>query len=157
MNGSVVPRRPGLLFPIPGRKVERVLARQRGGDEGHASLLGDLANASVQGIVATGSRRGCRVIRLGVAGDAAEATIPRKRRAEVAPARSGLSPGSDRDIVPTGGVSRGYPGCKASVPTLPRDLEARGCLRLLACLMAWRRLASFLLPGLREAIVRPGP
>jgi len=43
-----------------------------------------LAAAAVQGLVATGPRRGCRVLRLGTTGDDASAVIPSKRCAEVA-------------------------------------------------------------------------
>jgi hypothetical protein len=46
--------------------------------------LDHLANASVQGLVATGPRRGCRVLRLGGTGEDAEAVIMGKRCAEVA-------------------------------------------------------------------------
>ena len=46
--------------------------------------LDHLANASVQGLVATGPRRGCRVLRLGGTGEDAEAAITGKRCAEVA-------------------------------------------------------------------------
>jgi hypothetical protein len=46
-------------------------------------LLDELANASVQGLVATGPRRGCRVLRLGATGEDAEARITGKRCAEV--------------------------------------------------------------------------
>ena len=46
--------------------------------------LDHLAHASVQGLVATGPRRGCRVLRLGGAGEDAEAAIIGKRCAEVA-------------------------------------------------------------------------
>ena len=66
------------------RKVQRLLARQKDRDDGQTSLLGELANASVQGLVATGPRRGCRVLRLGGTGDDADATIPSKRCADVA-------------------------------------------------------------------------
>jgi hypothetical protein len=59
------------------RKVQRVLARQRTSDDGQTSLLDELANASVQGLVATGPRRGCRVLRLGSTGeDASYARFP---------------------------------------------------------------------------------
>jgi hypothetical protein len=51
------------------RKVQRLTAR--GKDENdQMSLLDNLANASVQGLVATGPRCGCRVLRLGCGGDA---------------------------------------------------------------------------------------
>jgi len=66
------------------RKVHRLLARHENRDDNQTSLLVDLANASVQGLVATGARRGCRVLRLGVTGDDASATIPSKRCADVA-------------------------------------------------------------------------
>jgi hypothetical protein len=89
----------GLLFhPLPAptdedvvrvaravcRKVGRILARQKPTDEGQISLLKELASASVQGLVATGSRRGCRVLRLGGFGEGTEASLPSKRCAEVA-------------------------------------------------------------------------
>lgn len=64
------------------RKVQRLAAR--GKDENdQMSLLDNLANASVQGLVATGPRRGCRVLRLGCGGDAVQAAISGKRCAEV--------------------------------------------------------------------------
>jgi hypothetical protein len=66
------------------RKVGRLLARQKMTDDGQTSLLDELANASVQGLVATGPRRGCRVLRLGTTGEYADATITGKRCAEVA-------------------------------------------------------------------------
>jgi hypothetical protein len=66
------------------RKVHRFLARHKDGDDSQTSLLDELANASVQGLVATGPRRGCRVLRLGRSGDDANAAIPSKRCAEVA-------------------------------------------------------------------------
>lgn len=66
------------------RKVQRVLSRRRTDDNGQRSLLDELANASVQGLVATGARRGCRVLRLGTAGEDANATIIGKRCADVA-------------------------------------------------------------------------
>jgi hypothetical protein len=66
------------------RKVSRLLARQRPAAEEQGSLLDDLANASVQGLVATGRRRGCRVLRLGTGEDVAEAAITSRRCAEVA-------------------------------------------------------------------------
>jgi len=53
-------------------------------DDAQASLLDSLANASVQGLVATGPRRGCRVLRLGIEPGDGEATIRSKRCAEVA-------------------------------------------------------------------------
>jgi hypothetical protein len=65
------------------RKVHRLLARAKS-DDGQTSLLDELANASVQGLVATGPRRGCRVLRLGTTGDDANAVITRKRCADVA-------------------------------------------------------------------------
>jgi hypothetical protein len=66
------------------RKVSRILARHRSVDDGQASLLDDLANASVQGMVATGPRRGCQVLRLGTGADVIEAAITSKRCADVA-------------------------------------------------------------------------
>ena len=66
------------------RKVTRLLESQRPRDDRQISLLDDLANASVQGLVATGARRGCRVLRLGSSGADAAATIPGKRCADVA-------------------------------------------------------------------------
>jgi hypothetical protein len=65
------------------RKVHRVLARSKS-DDGQTSLLDELANASVQGLFATGPRRGCRVVRLGTTGDDANAAITGKRCADVA-------------------------------------------------------------------------
>jgi hypothetical protein len=65
------------------RKVQRMTAHGKEDDEQN-SLLGNLANASAQGLVATGPRRGWRVLRLGGAGDAAQAQIPSKRCADVA-------------------------------------------------------------------------
>lgn len=66
------------------RKVTRVLARRRPGAEEQASLLDELANASMQGLVATGRRRGRHLLRLATGGDAAEAAIIRRRCADVA-------------------------------------------------------------------------
>jgi hypothetical protein len=66
------------------RKVGRLLARAKTADDGQTSLLDELANASVQGLVATGPRRGCRVLRLGTTGEDRDATITGKRCAEVA-------------------------------------------------------------------------
>ena len=66
------------------RKVGRLLARDKRSEDGQTSLLDELANASVQGLVATGPRRGCRVLRLGSTGDDADAIITNKRCAEVA-------------------------------------------------------------------------
>ena len=66
------------------RKVQRVLAREKTGDNSQMSLLDELANASVQGMVATGARRGCRVLRLGTTGEDANAAITGKRCADVA-------------------------------------------------------------------------
>jgi hypothetical protein len=59
-------------------------SRHKTVDEAQSSLLDNLASASVYGLVATGPRRGCRVLRLGAAGEDAEAVIPGKRYAEVA-------------------------------------------------------------------------
>jgi len=66
------------------RKVTRYLGRLTGEDKDDQLTLDHLANASVQGLVATGSRRGCRVLRLGGTGEDAEAAIIGKRCAEVA-------------------------------------------------------------------------
>jgi hypothetical protein len=66
------------------RKASHILARHRPVDDGQASLLHDLANASVQGMVATGPRRGCQVLRLGTGADVVEAAITSKRYADVA-------------------------------------------------------------------------
>jgi len=89
----------GLLFhPLPAptdedvariaravcRKVSRTVVRNKAVDDAQTSLLDNLANASVQGLVATGPHRGCRVIRLGASDVNSEAAIPSKRCAEVA-------------------------------------------------------------------------
>jgi hypothetical protein len=66
------------------RKVTRYLAQLTWEDNDQQLTLDHLANASVQGLVATGPRRGCRVLRLGGTGDDAEAAIIGKRCAEVA-------------------------------------------------------------------------
>ena len=66
------------------RKVSRILARSKTSDDGQTSLLDALANASVQGLVASGPRRGCRVLRMGGFGEDAEAAVLSKRCAEVA-------------------------------------------------------------------------
>jgi hypothetical protein len=66
------------------RKVTRYLGRLTGEDKVDQLTLDHLANASVQGLVATGPRRGCRVLRLGGTGEDAEAAIIGKRCAEVA-------------------------------------------------------------------------
>jgi hypothetical protein len=66
------------------RKVTRYLGQLTGEDKEQQLTLDHLANASVQGLVATGPRRGCRVLRLGGTGDDAEAAIIGKRCAEVA-------------------------------------------------------------------------
>jgi hypothetical protein len=66
------------------RKVTRYLGRLAGEDGDQQLTLDDLANASVQSLVATGPRRGCRVLRLGGTGEDAEAAIIGKRCAEVA-------------------------------------------------------------------------
>ncbi len=67
------------------RKVQRLTARGKDNDE-QVSLLDNLANASVQGLVATGPHRGSRVLCLGKVGDDthALAEITGKRCAEVA-------------------------------------------------------------------------
>ena len=62
----------------------RLLGRHKPIDDGQTSLLDNLANASVQGLVATGAHRGCRVLRLGASGEDTEVAIPSKRCAEVA-------------------------------------------------------------------------
>ena len=66
------------------RKVARIISRQKTMDDGQTSPLDDLANACVQGLVASGPRRGCRVLRLGGSGEDAEVAVPSKRCAEVA-------------------------------------------------------------------------
>jgi hypothetical protein len=66
------------------RKVTRHLGRLTGEDKDQQVTLEHLANASVQGLVATGPRRGCRVLRLGGTGEDAEAAIMGKRCADVA-------------------------------------------------------------------------
>ena len=66
------------------RKVGRVLAREKGSDNGQTSLLDEMANASVQGLVATGPRRGCRVFRLGRTGEDANAAVIGRRCTDVA-------------------------------------------------------------------------
>jgi hypothetical protein len=66
------------------RKISRYLQRRTGiCDDKQASFLDSLANASAQGLVATGPRRGCRVLRLGTEPEDGEATIRSKRCAEV--------------------------------------------------------------------------
>jgi len=66
------------------RKVTRHLGPLAGEDKDQQLTLDHLTNASVQGLVATGPRRGCRVLRLGGTGEDAEAAIIGKRCAEVA-------------------------------------------------------------------------
>jgi hypothetical protein len=66
------------------RKVTRYVGQISGEDQDQQLTLNHLANASVQGLVATGPRRGCRVLRLGNTGEDAEAAIIGKRCAEVA-------------------------------------------------------------------------
>jgi hypothetical protein len=66
------------------RKVTHYLGQLTGENKDQQVTLDHLANASVQGLVATGPRRGCRVLRLGGAGEDAEAAIMGKRCAEVA-------------------------------------------------------------------------
>ena len=66
------------------RKVTRLLARQKDSESNQTTLLDEMANASVQGLVATGPRRGCRVFRLGANAEDANATITGKRCADVA-------------------------------------------------------------------------
>jgi len=66
------------------RKVTRYLGQLTGEDKDQQLTLDHLANASVQGLVATGPRRGCRVLHLGGTGEDAEAAIIGKRCAEVA-------------------------------------------------------------------------
>ena len=66
------------------RKVTRYVGQLTGEDKDQQLTLDHLANASVQGLVATGPRRGCRVLRLGGTGEDAEAAIIGKRCADVA-------------------------------------------------------------------------
>jgi hypothetical protein len=66
------------------RKVLRLVAREKTSSDGQTTLLDELANASVQGLVATGPRRGCRVLRLGTGGESSDATVTGKRCADVA-------------------------------------------------------------------------
>ena len=66
------------------RKVTRYLGRLTGEDKDQLLTLDQLANASMHGLVATGPRRGCRVLRLGGTGEDAEAAIIGKRCAEIA-------------------------------------------------------------------------
>ena len=66
------------------RKVTRHLGQLTGEDKDQQVTLDHLANASVQGLVATGPRRGCRVLRLGGTSEDAEAAIMGNRCAEVA-------------------------------------------------------------------------
>jgi len=66
------------------RKVTRYLGQLMGEDKDQQLTLDHLANALVQGLVATGPRRGCRVLRMGGTGEDAEAAIIGKRCAEVA-------------------------------------------------------------------------
>ena len=66
------------------RKVTRYVAKNKGEDKDDQLTLDCLANASVQGLVATGPRRGCRVLRLGRTGADGEAALVGKRCAEVA-------------------------------------------------------------------------
>ena len=87
-----------LFYPLPApsdediarlaravcRKVTRYLGQLTGEDQDQQVTLDHLANASVQGLVATGPRRGCRILRLGGTGEDAEAAIMGKRCAEVA-------------------------------------------------------------------------
>jgi hypothetical protein len=66
-------------------RPNRLFTRQlTGEDKDQQVTLDHLANASVQGLVATGPRRGCRVLRLGGTGEDAEAAIIGKRCADVA-------------------------------------------------------------------------
>ena len=55
------------------RKVTRYLGQLTGEGKDQQLTLDHLANASMQGLVATGPRRGCRVLRLGGTGEDAEA------------------------------------------------------------------------------------
>jgi hypothetical protein len=66
------------------RKATRYVERLTGEDKDDQLTLDHLANASLQGLVATGPRRGCGVLRLGGTGEDAEAAILGKRCAEVA-------------------------------------------------------------------------
>ena len=78
----------GMLFhPLPApsdEDVARYLRRFTCGNEAQQPTLDLLANASAQGLVATGPRRGFRVLRLGSTGEDAEAAIMGKRCADVA-------------------------------------------------------------------------
>jgi hypothetical protein len=77
----------GTLGNVPGRSGSgrRRTARLRAWEDKDQQLtLDHLANASVQGLVATGPRQGRRVLRLGGTGEDAEAAIIGKRCAEVA-------------------------------------------------------------------------
>ena len=65
------------------RKVTRYLGQLTGEDKDQLTL-DHLANASVQGLVATGPRRGCRVLHLGGTSEDAEVAIMGKRCADVA-------------------------------------------------------------------------
>jgi len=66
------------------RKVSRYLRRRMSVvDDKQASFLDRLANASVQGLVATGPRRGCRVLRFGTEPGEAQSEIKSKRCADV--------------------------------------------------------------------------
>jgi hypothetical protein len=77
----------GTLGNVPGRSGSgrwRSARLRAWEDKDQQLTLDHLANASVQGLVATGSRRGRRVLRLGGTGEGAEAAIIGKRCAEVA-------------------------------------------------------------------------
>jgi hypothetical protein len=75
------------------RKVTRYLGQLTGEDKDQQLTLDHFANASVQGVVATGPRRGCRVLRLGGADEDAQAAIIR-----------GLSSPSPRSWYPQNGT-----------------------------------------------------
>jgi len=66
------------------RKVTRCLGQLTGEDKDQQLTLDNLANASEQGLLATGPRRGSRVLRLGGTGEDSEAAIIGKRCADVA-------------------------------------------------------------------------
>jgi len=67
-----------------GRKVTGYVGRRTGEDKDRQLTLDLLVNSSVQGLVATGPRLGCRVLRLGGTSEDAEVAIIGKRCAQVA-------------------------------------------------------------------------
>jgi hypothetical protein len=72
------------LVGAVGRKINRLLERHDPvANDAQLFLLDGLASASVQGLVATGNRKGCRVLRLGGNDDPFQAMILGKRCAEV--------------------------------------------------------------------------